>query len=192
MVERAAHNGFVVGSSPTRPILIIFVKISLKNHIKFVDFNSKDYQILKLKRYFKNNGFFFLTHSAKPNLKQWVVMEQNLKKLKLDYYKTLNSTAFKTLDNSIYCNSKSVITGFVMFINPKFKTTEFELDTLSKSLKPTFSLISIKLNNKVYSPTQLKGFKNLSYKKNMFNLHKSLDRHLKTSYKMTNKRTVSK
>ena len=153
-----------------------------------MDFNLKDYQIFKLKKYFKNNNFFFLFHSAKLNLNQWTITEQNLKKLKLNYYKTLNGTTLKTLKNSIYRNTSSVISSFVVFINPKFKTTEFDLDLLVKNLKPSFSLISLKLNNKIYSPAQLKGIKSLSYKKNMFNLHKSLDKHLKTSYRLTNKK----
>jgi hypothetical protein len=157
-----------------------------------MDFNLKDYQIFKLKKYFKNNDFFFLFHSAKLNLNQWTMTEQNLKKLKLNYYKTLNGTTLKTLKNSIYQNITPVISSFVIFINPKFKTTEFDLDSLTKNLKPSFSLISLKLNHKIYSPVQLKGVKSLSYKKNMFNLHKSLDRHLKTSYRVTNKKIISK
>ena len=157
-----------------------------------MDFNLKDYQIFKLKKYFKNNDFFLLFHSAKLNLNQWTTTEQNLKKLKLNYYKTLNGTTLKTLKNSIYQNITPVISSFVVFINPKFKTTEFDLDSLTKNLKPSFSLISLKLNNKIYSPVQLKSVKSLSYKKNMFNLHKSLDRHLKTSYKVTNKKIISK
>ena len=157
-----------------------------------MDFNLKDYQIFKLKKYFKNNDFFFLFHSAKLSLNQWIIIEQNLKKLKLNYYKTLNGTTLKTLKNSIYKNVSPIISSFVVFINPKFKTTEFDLDSLLKNLKPSFSLISLKLNNKIYSPTQLKGVKSLSYKKNMFNFHKSLDRHLKTSYRLTNKKVISK
>ena len=157
-----------------------------------MDFNLKDYQIFKLKKYFKNNNFFFLFHSAKLNLNQWTITEQNLKKLKLNYYKTLNGTTLKTLKNSIFRNVSSVISSFVVFIDPKFKTTEFDLDLLTKTLKSSFSLISLKLNNKIYSPAQLKGVKSLSYKKNMFNLHKSLDRHLKSSYRLTNKKVISK
>ena len=146
----------------------------------------------ELKKYFKNNNFFFLFHSAKLNLNQWTITEQNLKKLKLNYYKTLNGTTLKTLKNSIFRNVSSVISSFVVFIDPKFKTTEFDLDLLTKTLKSSFSLISLKLNNKIYSPAQLKGVKSLSYKKNMFNLHKSLDRHLKSSYRLTNKKVISK
>lgn len=153
-----------------------------------MDFNLKDYQIFKLKKYFRNNNFFFLFHSAKLNLNQWTITEQNLKKLKLNYYKTLNGVTLKTLKSSIYKNSSSIVSSFVVFINPKFKTTVFDLESLIKNLKPSFSLISLKLNDKIYSPTQLKGLKSLSYKKNMFNLHKSLDRYLKTSYRLTNKK----
>ena len=153
-----------------------------------MDFNLKDYQIFKLKKYFKKNGFFFLFHSAKLSLNQWITVEQELKKLKLNYYKTLNGTTLKTFEKSIYKNSSPVITNFVILIDSKFKTTEFDLERLTKDLKPSFSLISLKLNNKIYSSAQLKGVKSLSYKKNMFNLHRSLDQHLKTSYRLTNKK----
>lgn len=153
-----------------------------------MDFNLKDYQIFKLKKYFKNNGFFFLFHSAKLSLNQWIAIEQELKKLKLNYYKTLNGTTLKAFEKSIYKNSSPLITNFVILIDSKFKTTEFNLERLIKDLKPSFSLISLKLNNKIYSSAQLKGVKSLSYKKNMFNLHRSLDQHLKTSYRLTNKK----
>ena len=153
-----------------------------------MDFNLKDYQILKLKKYFKKNSFFFLFQSAKLNLTQWTATEQELKKLKLNYYKTLNGTTLKTFEKSIYKNSSPTITNFVILIDSKFKTTEFDLERLKKDLKPSFSMISLKLNNKIYSPVQLKGVKSLSYKKNMFNLHRSLDQHLKTGYRLTNKK----
>jgi len=153
-----------------------------------MDFNLKDYQIFKLKKYFKNNGFFFLFHSAKLSLNQWITVEQELKKLKLNYYKTLNGTTLKTLEKSIYKNFSPIVTNFVILIDSKFKTAEFDLDRLTRDLKPSFSLISLKLNNKIYSSAQLKGVKSLSYKKNMFNLHRSLDQHLKTSYRLTNKK----
>ena len=153
-----------------------------------MDFNLKDYQILKLKKYFRKNGFFLLFHSAKLSLNQWVAVEQELKKLKLNYYKILNGTTLKTFEKSIYKNYSPIVTNFVIFIDPKFKTTELDLERLIKDMKPSFSLISLKLNNKIYSSSQLKGVKSLSYEKNMFNLHRSLDEHLKTSHRLTNKK----
>lgn len=154
-----------------------------------MDFNTKSYQIFKLKKYFKNNDFFLLFHSAKLNSVKWLNTEQNLKKLKLGYYKPLNRTSVKTLQNSIYKNFTSSIGGFVLFVNSLYKDTELNLQTIVKNLKPSFVLIGIKLNNKIYSTSQLKGMKDLSYKRNVFTLHQTLDKYLKTSYTLTNKGT---
>ena len=153
-----------------------------------MDFNSKNYQNIKLKNFFKTKGLFFLSHSAKLDLNQWVQIEQNLKKLKLNYSKVLNGTALKLLQDSIYKNLSPVICGFVLCITSKYKTTEIQSKLLTKSLKPSFELISVKLNNKVYSASQLKGLNSFSYKKNVLNLHRSFDRYLKTSYSLTKKK----
>ena len=152
-----------------------------------MDFNSKEYQSVKLKNFLKKNNFFFLFHSAKRDLNQWIHTEQNLKKLKLKYFKTLNGMTLKSFENSIYKNLSPVICGFILFINANFKTTELKMKLIQKNLKPSFELISVKLNNKMYSTSQLKGLNSLSYRTNVFNLHKSLDKHLKTSYRLTKK-----
>lgn len=157
-----------------------------------MDFNFKTYQIIKLKKYFKKNGLFFLFHSAKLNLTKWTSTEQNLKKLNLNYYKPLNKTTVKTFKKSIYKNFSSNIAGFILLINSTYKTAELNLSSIIKSLKPSFTLVSVKLNNKVYSTTQLKGLHTLSYNKNIFNLYKVLDKQLKTSYILTNKKKISK
>ena len=157
-----------------------------------MDFKFKTYQKVKVKKYFQNNNFFLLFHSAKLNLTKWMVVEQNLKKLKLNYYKPLNKTTTNTFKNSVYRNFSSNIAGFILFVNSRYKSTEFNLSFIIKSLKPSFILASIKLNNKIYSPAQLKGLNDLSYKKSVLNLYKTLDRQLKTSYVLTNRKTISK
>jgi hypothetical protein len=153
-----------------------------------MDFNSKSFQSVKLKKFFKNHDFFFLFHSAKLDSTQWTKTEQNLKKLKLRYSKVLNGTTLKLFKNSIYKNLSPIICGFVLFISSNFKTTELKLNSIKKDLKPSFELISVKLNNKIYSTSQLKGLNTLSYKQTVFNLHRSFDRHLKTSYLLTKKK----
>jgi hypothetical protein len=157
-----------------------------------MDFNLKNYQIVKLKKYFKNTDFFFLFHSAKLNLTRWTNTEQNLKKLKLSYYKPLNRTTVKTFKSSIYKNFSSSIEGFILLINSNYKKTELELQSVVKNLKPSFVLIGVKLNNKIYSTSQLKGMKDLSYKKTAFHLHKALDKYIKTSYVLTSTKKISK
>jgi len=157
-----------------------------------MDFNSKNYQNVKLRKKFQTNSFFFLFHSAKLDLNQWIQTEQNLKKLKLNYSKTLNGIILKSFKNSIFKNLSLTICNFVLFINPNFKTTQLQFSSVKKNLKPSFKLISVKLNNKIYATSQLKGLNILSYKKNVFELHKSLDQHLKTSYLLTKKKAISK
>jgi hypothetical protein len=153
-----------------------------------MDFNSKDYQSVKLKKFFKTNDFFFLFHSAKLDLRQWTQTEQTLKKLKLKYSKILNGSTLKLFKNSIFENLSPIIGGFVLFLSLSFKTTELRLTSVKKELKPSFELISVKLNNKLYSTSQLKGFSTFSYRKNVFNLYRSLDRYLKTSYVLIKKK----
>ena len=150
-----------------------------------MDFNLKNYQIFKLKKYLKNNDFFFLFHSAKLNSIKWRDTEQNLKKLKLNYYKPLNRTTIKALKESIYSNFSSIVSGFILFVNPAYKNNEINLSLITKDLKPSFTLIGAKFNNKIYATSQLKGMKELSYKKNMFTLHRTLDRYLKATYIIT-------
>lgn len=178
LVERAAHDSFVVGSNPAR--LIIHRK-----YYFYMDFNSKDYRSIKLKNFFKTNDFFFLFHSAKLDLNQWVQTEQNLKKLKLKYSKILNGTTLKLFKRSIYRNLSPVICGFILFIHLNFKTTKLQFKFVKKNLKPSFELISVKLNTKVYPPSQLKGLNFFSYRTNMFSLYKSFDKYLKASYVLT-------
>ena len=137
-----------------------------------MDFNTKSYQSIKLKKFFKTNDFFFFFHSAKLDLNQWTQTEQNLKKLKLKYLKLLNGTTLKLFKDSLYKNVSPVICGFVLFLNSNFKTTELQLKSVKKDLKPSFELISVKLNNKIYSTSQIKGLNTFSYKKNVFNLLK--------------------
>ena len=153
-----------------------------------MDFNSKNYQSVKLKKFFKSNDFFFWYHSAKLDLNQWIHTEQNLKKLKLNYSKALNGITLKLFKNSIFTNIRPIVCSFILFINSNFKTTEFQLSSIKKDLKPSFELISVKLNNKIYSTSQLKGLNTFSYRKNVFNLYGSLDQHLKTSYLLTKKK----
>jgi hypothetical protein len=152
-----------------------------------MDFHTKSYQSIKLKKFFKTNDFFFLFHAAKLDLSQWIYIEQHLKKLKLKYLKLLNGTTLKLFKNSIYKNLSPVVCGFVLFFNLNCKTTELQLKSVKKDLKPSFELISIKLNNKIYSTSQIKALNFNSYKKNAFNLCRSLDRHLKKSYLLTKK-----
>jgi hypothetical protein len=152
-------------------------------------FNLKSYQVFKLKNYFKNKSLFIVFHCAKLNLKEWVQIEQKLKKLKLNYYKPLNKVTLKELKNSIYFNYSPIINGSVLFVSFDSSNSSSDLphnlNQLQNSLKSVFIQVSLKLNNKLYSTQQLVKFQNLSYKENIFKFHKVLNKSLKTCYVLT-------
>ena len=183
MVEHAAHNGFVVGSIPTEPIFL--------NIIKIVYFTLKNYQILKLKNYFKTKSLFIVFHCVKLDLKEWADTEQELKKLKVNYYKFLKNILVKELKNSIYCNYHYVINGSTMFIGFEVRNNSLshllDLGNLQKNLKLLFIKLSLKLNNRFYLPRQLSKFKILIYKENVLRFNKVLNKILKSNYLLTSK-----
>lgn len=148
-------------------------------------FNLKNYQVFKVKQYLKNFSFVFFYNIAKLKSKEWLKTEQNLKILKLNYYKVLNGTTIKILNNSSFKNFNKTISGVVLFVVPKFKLTQINIENFKKQLKPLFVILNIKLNNKIYTEAQIKNVKSFSYKQNVFNFCKSLDKHLKTTHKLT-------
>ena len=174
MVEHAAHNGLVVGSSPTRPKNIDFP-------INKMDYNLKKYQILKIKNFFKNTNFLFIYHSSKLNSKEWIQTEQKLKKLKMEHYKIYNGTSIRIIKRSIYKHYSNIISSLILLIKPKFKSTEIKLLELKKKLKMQFVLLIIKFNNKIYMVSQVEDIKTFSYKKEVFNFYKVLEKSTKTS-----------
>jgi len=79
-----------------------------------------------------------------------------------------------------------MINGVVLFVTPEFKTTLLNTKVLKKKLEPLFILLALKLNNKLYTPSQLKNLDVLSYKKTVLNFNVSLERKLKMTYRLTN------
>jgi hypothetical protein len=154
-----------------------------------MDFNSKNYQIFKVKKYLKKSSFFFLYHVPKLKNSQWLFVEQNLKKLMLGYYKVANSSGKVVVKNSIYSNFSNLICGIVLFVKPSQKYEVLDNVSLLKSLKHSFIKISLKLNNRIYSNSQVRNLKSFSYKQSIFDLNCSLEKYSKISYTLTAKKS---
>lgn len=178
MVERTAHNGLVVGSSPTKPINLTCYKM---------DHNLKKYRVLKIKNSFKNSNLLFFYNSSKIESNKWMLKEQQLKKAKLKYNQIYNGTAMKTINNSIYSNLNQIISNVIVFTKPAFKSSVLQLKTTKNSLEPSFILLFLKLNNKIYTLPQFKNIFVFNYKTTIFTLNKELIRYVKTIHKLTNK-----
>jgi hypothetical protein len=148
-------------------------------------FNLKSYQVLRLKNYVKNKSLFIVFHCAKLNLKEWVQIEQKLKILKVKYYKPLNKITRNELDKSIYCNYKFMMHGFILFLSLNCSNLIYNLHDIQISLKPLLIKVSVKLNNKFYSPTQLFKFQKISYTNNILQFYIVLNRSFKITYLLT-------
>ena len=160
MVERAAHNGFVVGSIPTKP----------KYKVKFT---VKTYKHLTLKTYFKKFRFFFLYNTIiqKHNFK----ITQELKKLEFKYCKLYNTITALIMQNSIYRNYTSLINGLIMIVLPKIS---MNLNTLAQ-FNDIVTLVGIKVNNKLYSNKQVNLIIKFEYIKDSLSLIKTVKQSLR-------------
>ena len=151
-----------------------------------MDHNLKKYRVLKIKNSFKNSDLLFFYHSSKIKSNKWMLTEQHLKKIKLEYHQIYNGTAIKTINDSIYLNINQVITGVVIFTKSIFKSTTLQLKTVKSDLSPSFILLFLKLNNKVYTLPQFNNINVFNYKTTVFNFNRNLSRHTKTIYKLKN------
>lgn len=174
MVERTAHNGFVVGSNPTKPIFYF---------INFMKLNSKIYKINKTKNLTKTNSLFFIYNGINQKATDWINTEQKLMNINFKYYKIFNKIALKTFDNSILKNSKFTINSITFFIKPSLKDIILKKHILINNFESLlFKLLAIKLNNKIYSIKQLNKTYSMIYKNNKILLYQFMITNLKIHF----------
>lgn len=167
LAEQIAHNDLDVGSSPT--------KLTLK-----MQFNSKNYQIYKTKKYLKENNFLFFSVGANQKFKNLLDLDQNLCKLNLNYYKIYNNITTKVLKNSAYQNISKTLNSTMFFIKPLVNDKLLTKNSLASILNPTFfTLLKVKLHKKIYLITQLKNLKSFNYIKNISIMYQFLVMNLK-------------
>lgn len=110
------------------------------------------------------------------------LVEQGLKNINFNYYKIFNRTAKKTLKNSIYKNIKPTINSITFLIKPKIKQLVKKI--LITNFEPLlFNMLAIKINNKIYEPTQLKNSYSLNYSDNKILIFQFGVTHLKKKSK---------
>lgn len=124
----------------------------------------KDYKIGKTKKYLKNTHLFFFVNGINRNALDWLLTEQGLKTVELKYFKILNKTTVRTLNNSIYTKISSIIKGLVFLVKPQH-SKPFLKQTILNTFNPFFfELLVFKFINKIYSINSLKNAYSLNYK----------------------------
>lgn len=148
-------------------------------------FNAKIYRATKTKNYIKNSSLFFLFNGVNRKSNDWIIAEQELKKINYNYYKLFNKTVIKTTQISIYRKIETTINGITFFIKPNSKLVNKNI--LLTSFEPLlFTLLAVKLNNKIYSVKQLKNIYSLKYRENKLLFYQFGIKHLKIFYKIPN------
>lgn len=115
----------------------------------------KNFRLLKTKRYVKKNNFFFFVYGINRFSNNWVIVEQELKKLNFKYCKMFNKSTDKVFAESIFLHIRNIIGSTLFFIS-----TEKNHKTLSrasvKELTPIFfNVASVRLNKKIYTNNNL-------------------------------------
>lgn len=148
-------------------------------------FELKTYKIFKIKYYLKKKKLFFFYATTSLNLKSWLSVEQTFKKSNLTFYRLFNTLAIKIIKKSIYTNFTQLIHSLTLFVSLK-TTKTLKLKNLTK-LKKVLTLLSVKLNNKIYSILQLKNLIFLNYNINILQFYKSLIVYLIFVFKIAQK-----
>lgn len=154
-----------------------------------MDYNKKalkKYQTIKINSHVKTNTFLFFFLSNKSKNINWKKNEQMLKKLKLTYYKTINKIVLKELKNSIYKNFTPLISGVILLVTTHSKQFE-KFEQIKNTLQKDFSLVSLKLNNKIYSVNEVNQISRFSYNKSLFIFYQSLEKYSKINFIFCNK-----
>jgi hypothetical protein len=145
-----------------------------------MEITSKLHNIAKTKTYLKKHNLFFLFNGINTNSLDWLIVEQNLKLTKFNYRKIINKNVSKSLEKSIYNNLSFALTGVLFFVEPNNNVKFLSKKILSNKFESLFfTLLVVKLNNKLYSAKTLKNMNFLNYKDNNLLLFQSLVVNLK-------------
>jgi hypothetical protein len=145
----------------------------------------KTYKFKKNKNYIKINNLFFFFNGVNRNSTDWITTEQKLKTYNFNYYKIFNKTILITLNKSIYCNIKSsIISSLVLLVKPEFEKSNLNKKIILNKLDfLNFILLSINLNNKIYSVVIIKEINSFRYFSNNLLLYSFLSASLKIANK---------
>ena len=142
----------------------------------------------KTKQYLKKNDFLLLSLGANQNSQNWMLIQQGLHKVNLNYYKVGNNTAIKIIENSIYMNYVNSMSSTFFFLKPSKHNTTLTKSSLIYVLNSLFfTVLIIKLDKNFYTVAQTKKIKSFVYKENLSSMYQFLLVNLETSVRIKQK-----
>jgi hypothetical protein len=144
----------------------------------------KIYKLNKNKNYIKTNNLLFFLNGTNIKSNDWIKTEQKLKTYNFNYYKIFNKSILITLNKSIYCNIKSsIVASLILLLTPNSKTKTVTKKIMNKLELLNFIVLSLNLNNKIYSIVTIKKINSFTYYSNKLILYKFLIANLNKSDK---------
>jgi len=134
-----------------------------------MDLNLKTYKQHKIKKYFQKLNLLFFFYGPLLDTNNWIEIEQILTNLGLKHYHITNKLIVQTVKNSIFANLTALIHAPVMLLNCNSLLIFKQLQSIN-----SLALLSLKINNKVYSKKQLQNLKKASYVDNVLVLYNSI------------------
>ena len=141
-----------------------------------MNLNLKSYKLLKTKTFIENNSFVLILNKLNMDIKSESPIVLN----NYQSYLIRSKLTKKILKNSILCNLNFLINGTVVLIvlkKKKIKKEDFNLKIITE-LKTQSLFVGLKLNNKLYSPIQLRKAQTLNYNENIKNFRNLLNFYL--------------
>jgi len=144
-------------------------------------FELKNYKLKRATDYYKKTSLFFIFSISSLNSKSWLKIEQDFHTQNLKYFKVYNTLLSKVIERSIFKKMSLIINSFTCFVHLKNDNSELVLKKLT-TLNPLISFLGLRLNNNVYSLSQLSNVYTLDYFKNIRTLNKLMKKVLKFPY----------
>ena len=134
MAERTAHDGFVVGSNPTK------LKTMKKQK------NFKNYKTLKIKSIFEKENIICMVSMAKPLVK----IRNSLSAQGIKVLHTSNLDLSEVLQNSVLANYATLVSGSMSIITLEKNSSYLNLTELQLKIMKKTCFLGLVINNKVY------------------------------------------
>jgi hypothetical protein len=145
----------------------------------------KAYKKDNTQRFIKTNNFFFIYNGVNCKSSEWVLTEQNFKKIDFNCYKITNKPAKIAIKKSVYSNIKFVITGVIFFIVSNDDSKIMSKKVLFNKLESLlFVLSAAKLNNNIYPVKIIKNLSFLNYLNNNLLCFQFLTTNVKICYQI--------
>ena len=145
-------------------------------------FELKNHKLEKTKNYLRRTPIIIVYQAPSLNLEHWLEIEQRLSCYGLKYFRLYNTLVVNVLTKSIFQNMNVLINSSICLARFCDSTKTPQLFQKLINLNSSILFLGLRLNNKVYSKSELRTLSTINYCTNVKIFNKSLKKLLKLPY----------